>query len=155
MNGHQHTALTLTVAAVTAPAMFAAGADVLSIARFSGGMLITVLIGPDLDVDEGNISIDYMRRIFPPLVFVWQVLWFPYAKIMRHRGISHFPVIGTFSRIAYILLIVWGIQAILRQPLFVPDLANMGNWIIFGGMAFSDLFHWISDMVSTKIKMSR
>ena len=36
----------------------------------------------------------------------WYYLWQPYASIFTHRGITHWPVIGTFIRIAYLKLII-------------------------------------------------
>jgi len=51
-------------------------------------------LSPDLDLDRGSRS---MRR--------WGILaaiWIPYAKLMRHRGLSHSLVAGFVSRLAYL-----------------------------------------------------
>ena len=50
---------------------------------------------PDLDMKQRTVCAQRWER------FNLRWLWRPYAKIFKHRGISHFPVLGTLSRLAY------------------------------------------------------
>lgn len=53
-----------------------------------------LFLSPDLD----TVSRPYRR---------WGVLrwiWIPYQKLIPHRGLSHLPIVGTASRVAYLLL---------------------------------------------------
>ena len=43
-----------------------------------------------------------------------KVLWKPYARIFSHRGISHNPVFGPLTRIAYIGFIAAGVNGLLH-----------------------------------------
>jgi len=56
-----------------------------------------LLLSPDLDLAES----DSYRRWGP---FRW--LWAPYAAAFKHRRISHHPLFGPITRIAYVGLIV-------------------------------------------------
>jgi len=71
---------------------------------FSGG-LTSLFIGPDLDVDSGNISRKLMRDIgYIPLLF-WTIFWEPYGYAIKHRSsVSHMPVVGTWLRLLFLLL---------------------------------------------------
>lgn len=149
MTGSQHTKLTLAITAVSFPALLVYGISLPDSIRASAGIALTVMVGPDLDVDKGNISIEYIRRILPPLAWAWRLFWLPYGKIMAHRGPSHIPVIGTASRVIYVLLFVWAIQAVLYQPPFIP---GRDHFVIMAGMAAGDFFHATADLISTLTK---
>jgi uncharacterized metal-binding protein len=59
-------------------------------------------LSPDLDLTTSRPA-----RHWGPLRWIWV----PYARLFRHRGISHTPLIGTFLRVVYLcaflLLIAW------------------------------------------------
>ncbi len=63
----------------------------------SGYLIGTFLITPDNDIYHSRPN----RR--------WKFLrflWYPYTKIFSHRGISHLPVIGSITKIVYLLLVL-------------------------------------------------
>ena len=68
-----------------------------------------------------------------------------YAKLMPHRGISHTPIIGTLTRVAYIgpLLIIAAFFGFPFQPWML--------WVLLGLM-LSDTLHFVHDRVSTARK---
>lgn len=76
--------------------------DPISILIVSAGTLMGVFVGPDLDVDEGNISNYYIKKLFY-INSWWRVFWRPYRIGFRHRGFfSHSPILSTILRILYI-----------------------------------------------------
>jgi uncharacterized metal-binding protein len=46
----------------------------------------------------------YIRSIMYPINRIWYVFWEPYAILLTHRGISHWPILGVLSRVYYIKL---------------------------------------------------
>lgn len=96
---------------------------------FGTGALSGVLFTPDWDVDAGNISNWYVRKIFSRVgEAMWRYLVRPYAVAIEHRSfLSHFPIICTLFRLTYlvfpfILILLPKFRAELNPPLFI----NMG-----------------------------
>lgn len=114
------------------------------------GCALGSVIGPDLDVDNGSMSMYIVRNLLGrPAGFVWRWFWYPYAKIMPHRSFfSHFPVVSTSLRLIYLLLLPalaawwfgWGIE--------------YHSWMlpVFVGLCVSDTAHAIMDAISTLVK---
>ena len=75
-----------------------------SLEGFVAGYLVGSLwITPDLDLAE--------RRNKPRPTRHWgwlRLLWVPYGRLFRHRGLSHTWVVGPITRILYIVLILEG-----------------------------------------------
>lgn len=119
----------------------------------AGGCLLGLVIEPDLDVDHVTASETRMIKLFGPLGLLWVVLWHPYAKLINHRSpLSHYPVLGTVLRYAYLLVIVLALS--IPVGLVIGD----GEWLIrflstnkqavlllMAGNAISDIGHWIMD----------
>ncbi|MBN1859312.1 metal-binding protein [Candidatus Bipolaricaulota bacterium] len=81
-------------------------------ASFLGGYLFSsFFLSPDLDLQASRP----MRR-WGPL----RVLWAPYAAAFRHRRLSHHPLLGPTTRLAYlgawIALIIWITAVALGRP---------------------------------------
>jgi uncharacterized metal-binding protein len=107
------------------------------------GCLAGIALTPDLD-QEGLSSSEYwLIKWTMGLGFLWTMLWYPYARLCKHRSIlSHFPFIGTAGRLAYMGLFV-GIAKYFgwtppQWPL--PWLA----WAL-AGLLLSDIAHWALD----------
>lgn len=138
-----------------------------------GGVLFGLLFTPDHDVDEGNITYHYMRKMMGT-DFIWKWWWYPYAKGIKHRSwVSHLPIISTIYRYIYSLfpltiLIMKDDRNISRASLFIPavvsqilslpllvivfilyyyDLLYLVYPFILGN-ALSDTFHFIADKLS-------
>ena len=94
------------------------------------GSAIGLLITPDLD-QEGTTFTERVLRHVPLVGFLFQVSWYGYALLFRHRGWSHNIIIGTPSRILWslFLLLFWtcaagGLAAFgagAALPVTVPD----------------------------------
>ena len=134
------------------------------IASFSIGVIFaSIFLSPDLDL---TISSPYKN--FGPLRFIW----FPYAKLFKHRGISHSYFLGTFTRIAYLAI---GLSALLAGSIYLLDTVLnilraeilMGfadqlsalalHWkdilgVFIIGVVFSDFCHVTTDRSWSKIK---
>ena len=96
--------------------------------EYAAGALVGIMIGPDLDVDAKNISNQIIRekiggkpsgrqkhtpwfvirrRVAWAVEKVWDGLWFIYRGSVKHGSpLSHFPVISTLFRLAYLFLIL-------------------------------------------------
>ncbi|MBI4530305.1 MAG: DUF2227 family putative metal-binding protein [Candidatus Latescibacteria bacterium] len=67
-------------------------------------------LSPDLDLDRCRARSRWG---------IFGVLWYPYSKVFRHRGISHSIIFGMVTRILYLILIVALLQLGLRRFLGV------------------------------------
>jgi uncharacterized metal-binding protein len=145
-SGKIHTALTLSVlSGVLAP--YAIVQLDMNPWMYGAGVLVGVLISPDLDVDKGNVSDSLIRRVSRPAQWAWRLAWQPYAWSVPHRHtISHFPFLGTLLRLWYIFLIVNILNGIVY--LFKVDSVSfifLWDWSFFFGLAHADIIHWIAD----------
>lgn len=103
--------------------------------QVSLGCWIGLVLTPDLDVEKGNISYYWIRRIHPLLERIWFWVWWPYSRAFQHRSwATHFPFISTGIRLAYLLWPVW-----LLFGWWLPP-----AWIILG-LCISDIIHWLMD----------
>jgi uncharacterized metal-binding protein len=127
-----------------------------------------VFIGPDQDVDNGNISNYYVRKLFI-IDWFWSAFWNPYRLAFKHRGFwSHSPIISTLLRLFYLVFppIVVLIKdqptsrlkllslSLVAQMLALP-LIWLLYWfseywsyiLLFGlGLMLSDLLHLVFDL---------
>ena len=106
------------------------------------------LLSPDMDLKNS----DSMKN--------WGVLrhlWRAYANGFRQRGLSHVPILGTLTRLVYILLLVYAIfeaaNAVFDMGwgLSVKSLENVDRLsIVFGlcGLFLPDLYHTLADRLS-------
>ena len=102
MTGKQHTRVNLAGASIITIGSIITGQWLLLVSVT--GVLYSILVSPDSDVDAGYISHYYIRKVFGRIGdWYWSNLRKPYAKNFKHRGVSHIPVIGTLTRLSYIL----------------------------------------------------
>lgn len=146
--GKVHTALTVaTMSGVIAPYAIVQlnGDPWLYVAGCVTGLLIT----PDLDINNGNISDTFIRRVSPVAQWLWRLFWTPYALILPHRStFSHFPFIGTLLRIGYIFLLLNLFSLLFFLILRMFNTAHpiwIWNWSFFFGLAHVDIIHWWAD----------
>jgi uncharacterized metal-binding protein len=152
--GRVHTAITLaTASGVLAPYLIVQlnGNPYLYVA----GTLVGLMVTPDLDLNNGNISDTMLRRVFPPAQWIWRILWTPYSLLIPHRSpISHFPFVGTLFRIGYIFLLLnlFSLLFFLFGNIFdTVSLVWFWNWWFFLGLCHVDLLHYLAD-ISIKSK---
>jgi uncharacterized metal-binding protein len=150
-SGKVHNASTLATMSgvVISPLIFTFGHPI----SYFFGMATNLMVSPDLDVDGGNISFSYLRKVFPPLELAWMVFWWPYRVLLPHRSFwSHFPFISTMIRLGYIFLwvnlFIWIIRGILISLGFSPILPEylfFWDWSFYIGLCQADIIHWAMD----------
>ncbi len=93
----------------------------------------TFFLHPDMDLAR-NIRL-----------FSWKGLltlpFRPYSYLFRHRGISHIPVIGTLTRVLWLL----GLFALFGWV--YPHFTSSYTWFGIGGLATADFFHVVLDRI--------
>ena len=105
----------------------------------------TYLLSPDMDLNTS----DPMKNWG-----VLRLLWRPYANVFKHRGLSHMPIVGTLTRVVYILIVVYALSAVanafldLGWKMSLDDLKKIDRnsvfWGVFG-LCLPDLFHILAD----------
>lgn len=145
-NGRVHSAACVVTALASGGSAYYSGIATLPVAfDVVVGALLGIMLSPDLDVDRGNISNYYIRKFSPVAAWIWRAFWWPYAKAFRHRGISHWPVIGTCSRILYISVYVALFTIVLA--LFNKSVRLLYSWElpVLVGLMLSDSVHALLD----------
>jgi len=97
-----------------------------------------------------------------PLSLLWFHLWTPYALLLTHRGLSHWPIIGTLSRVGYLHLTLIVIQAVLQTEfpqveLFIKRFyfwkgVSPEFFLLCAPVYISDILHSSGDMVESMVK---
>ena len=121
------------------------------------GSLIGIFINPDNDVDAGTVTHKYLRkRLGWWAEMLWNIIWRPYRKSLKHGGdLSHFPVISTLGRIAYLFFFLVVIPEIILYFIFPMNFLYEIKWwinvllinyrVVIGLMA-ADLIHYVLDV---------
>jgi uncharacterized metal-binding protein len=123
-------------------------ANLITSCNISIGALLGILISPDLDLMEtGNYSMVILGKASHFLAKIWRLFWWPYAKLSHHRGFSHWPIIGTILRVAYMILWSWIIMLII-SPLGLRWTLNYSVLMpIVLGLVLSDFVHTLLDVI--------
>lgn len=148
-DGYYHGLITLFLM----PVAFTAGVvwgviigDAAPIILVTLGNLAGLFIEPDLDQEMVTSSEWRVVKLLGPLPgSIWSAFWMPYAMLMKHRGMSHWPIIGTLTRALYLLVpaVVVSIVAV-GHALWVWDyLPYMIQFFV--GLCISDIGHWVRD----------
>ncbi len=102
-------------------------------------------------------TINLCLLIIRPVAFVWYIIWEPYALLLTHRGISHWPIIGTLSRLYYLSLIclVPGFEYLFEyfRPFLLLDLSDKRFVVYYVSPIYlSDVVHISVDFLESKVK---
>lgn len=135
-DGHTHAIATLTVAGLVAPLALLDWRAL----PLAAGALTGLVVDPDLDHDGWTLAERRVWRWWKPAGAVWRLFWYPYALTHKHRGSSHWPILGTLVRIAYLLALP--LAGALWQGWPVPW-GIVGLWC--AGLCLADLVHIIMD----------
>lgn len=92
----------------------------------------TLFLHPDLDLAR-NIRLFSLKGL---LTFPFR----PYSYLFRHRGISHMPLIGTLTRVLWLLGFFWVIGWVIPIHFEQPYV-----WFGLAGLALADLSHVLLD----------
>lgn len=100
--------------------------------------------------------------LLTPISTVWFYFWAPYAFLLTHRGMSHWPIIGTLTRIWYIHGAVLFIELLfqVQLPSVLNAIESFYFWkgltplffIVCAPVYISDIFHSAGDMVESITK---
>ncbi len=111
-----------------------------TLAAFSAGFAFAMLfLSPDLDLARSRPT-----RRWGALAF----LWWPYAKLFRHRGISHHVFWGPLTRLAYLALLVVAAAAVVSAATglrITPRDAPPEAWAALGGVYVPNVLHVLID----------
>ncbi len=146
-SGKVHAACSVALGALSFGGVMGTLGDAKIGAACALGCLAGIFLTPDLDQETRSRSEGILIRASLGLGYGWLVLWYPYAKLIKHRSpLSHFPIVGTLGRLLYLAL--WGcIPAYLgfhfRSP--PPQIWLLLEWAV-AGLALSDLGHYIFDL---------
>lgn len=77
------------------------------------------------------------------LGFPFRILFWAYARMLPHRGISHMPVVGTLTRVLYVGIVGLAIWVVLDRPA-LPDVPWRVLWVV-AGLVIVDALHWVRD----------
>lgn len=145
-SGKVHAQCSLVLAAPAYGLTAGATGDHVAGAACALGCLLGIMMTPDLDQESLSSSEYAFIKYTMGLGFLWSMLWYPYARMIKHRSpLSHFPILGTAGRLLYLGLILmipsyWGWHVI--QP--PPDTLRL-IYFGLGGLALSDAAHWFMD----------
>lgn len=113
---------------------------------FVGAYVFSLLfLSPDLDLARSSPQNRWGAL---------RVLWIPYARLFKHRGWSHHPLIGTLTRIFYLGLWFTLFLAILHYGLeyklkflkeWWEDLEGVPLWALIAGLWLPNLLHIMAD----------
>jgi len=101
-------------------------------------------ITPDLDLSTSRPSRRWgMLRLF----------WLPYTWLFPHRGLSHRPFLGAFTRVLYLAALagvgLWALDSLgYRFQLNFP--LGQGWLSFFTGILIADLIHLLLDTLFTR-----
>lgn len=143
-SGRTHSLVTSIASGTLIGSMIALDYSIFDSSLVGLGCMSGILLTPDLDVDNGNISDSIIRNDWGHIPqYLWRLYWTPYAKILKHRSFwSHFPLVSTAIRVIYISLI-----PILFMYLFGFEFELNRYWIEwFIGLCVSDFLHYLFDL---------
>jgi uncharacterized metal-binding protein len=145
-NGIRHQSATVALALPIWPMVYMLSGSPVTATLVTEGVLTGLLISPDLDVDSGCIHHAIIRQTFGEVIgLAWELYWWPYAKAFKHRGVSHWFIIGTLTRLIY-LAPLWVVLPILGFQLWTYD--NL-YWVL--GLVLADGLHGLLDWVDIQL----
>jgi uncharacterized metal-binding protein len=129
--------------------------------QYAVGSLVGIILTPDLDVDNGYIGNTIIRnKVGAWAERGWDLLWHFYRRSIKHGSeLSHFPVISTIGRLAYLYLFLLVIPYLLLA-LVVPGGWDIGyelrwwnsqivaHYRLIIGLMGSDLIHYVLDVLT-------
>ena len=130
------------------------------------GAAVGITVSPDLDLSNGGIVGGKLIRQKVGWFGerLWKFFWRGYSDSFSHGSwASHFPIFGTFVRLAYIyfwtVLPFYGLAYLVFIPLGLHWYWGQELWwwvraflepMFFYGLASSDLIHFFLDVLTVK-----
>jgi len=136
------------------------------VSLFCGGHLLTTfLLSPDLDHTAGSYA--YRRW------WCLRWIWYPYCRLVAHGSwLSHWPLIGTAFRVAYLVGIVAALATLAWLGCLLLQQTGVGvstawydwrpvvSWsrayrsearVLLGGLEFGAAVHYVLDWATTNV----
>jgi len=123
------------------------------------GSILGTMITPDMDLEGTTFTEKLMRKI-PIIGFIWQISWYGYALLYKHRGLSHNIFLGTLGRILWLMIIVatytiliFGVYSLLNQQITLQPMSWFLNieftqiLIIYIAWVLQDCNHYGLDLL--------
>jgi len=110
------------------------------------GVILGDFAGPDQDVDgltrQEQDLVNHPNRLIRWFGWLWVIYWYPFAKVMPHRGPSHWFLVGSILRFIYMFWSWWWLIWITGE--------NLLNtvwlwWPLLLGVVVSDTLHILCD----------
>lgn len=133
--------------------------------EYAIGALVGTILTPDLDVDKGFVGDAYVKARFGNVAYrLWRACWHFYRRSVKHGSeLSHFPVLGTLFRLAYLFFFSIILPTYALAIFFPIDPTTEIFWwynlvmshpkIIIGLMA-SDAHHYVMDIATVDSKFN-
>lgn len=143
-NGKTHTNINLSFFVPSVVACMATSTYSEMKYYFVGYLFSTLFCNPDNDLKNNSAEENWGKL---------QYIWRPYAKLFKHRGISHKFFTGTLTRVIYLILMglviyyLGNVVILERVPVFPMNFFRYGHfWYQFiVGMAIADACHILLD----------
>jgi len=152
-SGREHTLGTIILSPVVGLLAWQwSGGDPMATALATIGCFSGIFISPDLDMPTRTVSETTLLRWSWGVGYLWIAIWYPYGVLFKHRGISHCLLVGTGTRLLYLLGWAFLVQEVLRQSvglegqlIFWIQVHSIPIGIFSAGLAVSDAGHWLMD----------
>ncbi len=140
-DGIDHAIASLVLAPLVAYGTFIRTYNPLVAIGVGAGCVFGIVMSPDLDINHST----YGENLLPGCVGgVWKSWWWLYSIIFKHRGISHWFIIGTITRFVYLFFPVYLVFYSLGVSV---TLFNACLLYLFIGVCISDTAHIIMDFL--------
>ena len=105
----------------------------------AAGLAVGKWIDPDLDMIQITLTERKKLDAAPIAGRLWLSFWASYGALFTHRGISHYPILGTLTRLLYIM---WRLKAGLLFAL-VFGIIDHTFFVVLGYVLLCVLPGWI------------
>lgn len=124
--------------------------------QYAAGALVGIFVAPDCDVDKGFIAYGYIRRRLGDWAeWIWDRVWYMYRRSVKHGSeLSHFPVVGTMGRLAYLFFFALVVPYLVMDIILPFDLffelrwwawKILSYWRVVVGLMGIDFIHFVLD----------
>lgn len=132
------------MSACLAGAVVGGGLSVAEAAALWCGYAAGRALTPDLDLARSRAQ--RALRVLLPL----RILGLAYARVFKHRGISHWPVVGTLTRVLWFATPFLALALLLGAELHVSSDALRILTLGFMGLSAADLLHIATDLMTRR-----
>lgn len=120
------------------------------------GSAVGVFLTPDIDHHVRTEEELVFYRRHPFLGKLYEAFWAPYAVFFDHRGVSHWPVVGTITRAVYPLFVLVTLSRAYFHPWWEDVEFLWLFWLaLFVAWVVQDMVHIVTDGIDSAVKRWR